>query len=220
MGPYCRRWVCHMNLVSLILRHAPTQMNMDRIWQGGEIDSPLCAEGVAASKLTAPELHPIFNEERVKFQASSMLRAVQTAEILAEGIQRGSQITTSALLSEARIGELSGLEESEIKRRFPTHYAEWRIGSLLSYPGGESAEAIISRVAMALPSVFNNRATVTVTHEAILRAIRRIVGLPPLASQSHLSGIICRVSGETSGLSSVWQNFGLPCASNRPQPGR
>ncbi|MEU4767676.1 histidine phosphatase family protein [Actinosynnema sp. NPDC023794] len=201
-----------MKSVSLILRHAPTQMNMDRIWQGGEIDPPLCAEGIAASKSTALELHPIFNGQQVKFRASSMLRAVQTAEILAEGIRRGSQITTSALLSEANIGELSGLGEPEIKQRYPTEYAEWCRGGILSYPGGESAEAILSRVAIALPSIFEDRATVTVTHEVILRAIRRIVGLPPLASQSHLSGIIFRVAEESDGPSSVWQNYYLPWA--------
>jgi broad specificity phosphatase PhoE len=117
----------------------------------------------------------------IAFYCSDLLRASQTAEVIARAIDRPPEATRS--LREIFLGEWEGLTTEEIARRFPVAWAEWvKEPDWDLVPGGESAERFDARIAAAIDLILGRHPhgdVLVVTHGGVIQvALHRIVGRP------------------------------------------
>lgn len=126
-----------------LLRHGRPAGDGTSRCLGGRSDPPLSAEGAAACADLANAL------ARLDIRAvgcSPLLRCRQTAELLFPGIQ-------PALLpglAELDCGDWDGLPFSEIRTRWPEHYARRGQDPALPPPGGETLDRAAARAGEAL----------------------------------------------------------------------
>ena len=97
-----------------LVRHGETAWNSRKIWQGqfgeGLNDRGMKQAESAASKLLGRTISTIFS--------SDLKRALDTARIISE--KTGIRIQEDPEFRERSLGLLSGMEESEILKRYPT----------------------------------------------------------------------------------------------------
>jgi broad specificity phosphatase PhoE len=131
----------------LLVRHAETDWNRDRRWQGHS-DPPLNATGRRQARELAERL------ERGGLRAiysSDSERARQTAEIV--GSRLGLAVKTDPRLREVSFGEWEGLTRRQIKQRHADDFARWEAAERPLPPGIEPDEAMAERVLAALREV-------------------------------------------------------------------
>jgi broad specificity phosphatase PhoE len=131
----------------LLVRHAQTKLHKaDRFW--GKTDIELSETGTRQAEQLRDRL------ARTKIDAvysSTLLRARETADIIASR----HKIKTIALkeLCECSFGYAEGLTFQEIAEKFPGLAAELARGEAVSFPGGESLEALDRRVGVFMEKV-------------------------------------------------------------------
>jgi probable phosphoglycerate mutase len=163
-----------------IFRHGETDWNAQGRFQG-HIDVPINETGRAqahalVSKLEATGIQAILS--------SDLCRAYETARIVANRL--GIPVFSHAGLREAHLGEAQGLIREEIENRFGKDIAlRWRSNQIsdadISYPGGESGSAIMSRVFDAMEEFLDNQTYHTIgvsTHGGVIRRVMQKI-LPP-----------------------------------------
>ncbi|HWB21334.1 MAG TPA: histidine phosphatase family protein [Gaiellaceae bacterium] len=134
-----------------LARHAETDWNRDRRWQG-HADPPLNATGLEqaeelAERLAAEQLDAIYS--------SDLVRAVETAEAVARGRQLA--VIRDSGLREIDVGEWSGLTTDEIRDRYPEAFARHEAGGDGWIEGEPHAEmharvvGAVTRIAEANP---------------------------------------------------------------------
>jgi len=166
----------------IVVRHGHTALNTPE-GQGqyfrGMTDLPLAEEGVAQAEATADRLAPLAIDA---VYTSPLRRAACTAEILA----RPHSLSAQALpgLSSMSYGDWAGLLSTEVARRWPELYAQWRRDPLsVQVPGGDSAASLRQRAVAAVHAALARHADgsclLFVTHEAVCRAlVCTLVGVP------------------------------------------
>lgn len=114
------------------MRHGPTQKTPG-IWLG-RVDLPLSDEGRAAAKACLPGAAKL---QAHRILSSPLLRARQTAEILADGL--GLALTVHPELAEMDLGEAAGRSPQEMARLFPQEWSDY-LADIANrpVPGGES----------------------------------------------------------------------------------
>lgn len=118
------------------VRHGQTEWNAIRKLQGIQ-DSPLTEEGV----LQAKQLSVILPKSIQRCISSPLGRAVQTAEILSNGL---CDISTNPLLAEMGFGNVEGVEKELFKERFPEEfYNLWHRADRYD-PGAFNGETFLS----------------------------------------------------------------------------
>ena len=129
-----------MKLIYLV-RHAETEWNKERRYQGGQ-DIPLSNTGVEQARQLAERLR------KVKFDlaySSPLQRARQTAEIIIEG--NSPPIILEPAFREINHGLWEGLRVKEIAERFPREFRFWKEKPhLAKMPQGESLHDSRQRV--------------------------------------------------------------------------
>jgi broad specificity phosphatase PhoE len=168
-----------------IFRHGETDWNVQERFQG-HIDIPLNNTGRAQAK----ELVLTLLEKKIEAILSSDLsRAVETAQIVAQGLEsHGLQVPLfqSAGLRESHLGEAQGLTREEIVAKFGETIAlRWRSHKLtdadISYPGGETGTQIFERVMQSVRGFFERHPFQRIgiaTHGGVIRRIMQRT-LPP-----------------------------------------
>lgn len=153
-----------------LIRHGETDWNREGRWQG-QIDIPLNQQGLEQARRTAAALEgtPID-----AIYSSNLLRAMQTAEILAAS--RGLPMRLDARLREIHQGEWQGLRVSEIEARHASLY-EQRSSNPYAFapPGGESTAEVQVRVLSFLAETSQKHpgeAVAVVSHGFVLAVIR------------------------------------------------
>lgn len=132
-----------------IFRHGETEWNRLNKFQGHS-DIPLNENGfVQARRLLKPMQH--FQPEIIL--SSDLMRAVQTAEVLASFLK--VPLIQHPELREANLGEVEGLTADEIADQFGRDILDrWKSSHkdhlTHSYPGGESGESVLKRVMQIL----------------------------------------------------------------------
>lgn len=157
-----------METTVFLIRHGVTDWHQERRVLGHR-DIALNGDGVAQSQRVAEALRGVTLGEVI---SSPMLRAVQTAEILAE--QCGIEIARDPRLADFRVGKWEGMAYDEVQRsaeyqRFVADPMAERI------PGGEDLGQIrdraISAVEQAIGDAPAGESVAIVTHAGIVRVV-------------------------------------------------
>ena len=161
------------------VRHGETDWNIERRMQG-HIDLPLNAKGEEQARA----LGRVFSGQQADaLYSSDLLRARQTAQPIADALQRPMNVT--AALREQHFGRCEGKVFAEIAVLNPDD-AQALVSRDPDYAtpgGGESRrqhEARILDCITGLVSAHPGQTLVVVTHGGVLDVIyRRVHGLPP-----------------------------------------
>lgn len=142
------------------------------------VDVALAPEGVQQAKLLGERLKRSVRADAVI--SSSLLRAVQTAEILGQEIGIRPR-AGDARLNEIDFGELTGLSDSEIQARYGDFMERRRnFEEDLPFPGGENGRQVFDRAYPCLCGLAESGAenVLAVTHGGTIRALAAgILGL-------------------------------------------
>ena len=156
----------------LLLRHAQSTWNAEGRWQG-HADPPLSPEGKQTAKAAAPQYSHIS-----RIVSSPLLRAAETAEIIAEG-SGTNHIATHPGLTERDLGEWTGLTRSEVEERWPGYLNEHK------WPeSAETTEAFRKRVLEAIRSIAAEHAeehdedVLMVAHAGVIITLEQSLGVP------------------------------------------
>ncbi len=155
----------------MLWRHGQTIWNAEHRFQG-QTDIPLDETGEAQAEYAAQRLVAL---RPVAIFASDLSRAQQTASALAR--LTGLAVTADKELRERFGGDWEGLNDAEIRERFPAERAGW------DPPNGEPTVAVADRVSAAITRIAGltqaGQLTVIVGHGAALRiGMERLLGLP------------------------------------------
>jgi alpha-ribazole phosphatase len=137
-----------MSLRVLLLRHAETDWNRERRYQGWT-DTSLSETGrvqaAAAARLLA-------RQALAAVWSSPLRRARDTAAAIAAPL--GLDVRVSSAFSEMRLGEWEGLTTAEVGARFPEALRAWReTPHLARWSGAETLEEVRRRVLAGLDAL-------------------------------------------------------------------
>ena len=124
-----------------LIRHGETDWNQARKFQG-QSDIPLNENGRAQAAQLAAELHDVLPFDRIV--ASDLGRAIETAEIIGRG--HATPVLTDPGFREINFGAWEGLNESEIKARWPGDLQKWFDTGDIVAEGGETQDELYDRV--------------------------------------------------------------------------
>lgn len=155
-----------------LIRHGATKNNLIRppVLQGRDADPPLSEEGEAQAALTRDWLaaQPIN-----AFYASTMRRAEQTAQIIAEPHRQ--PVTTLAEFIEAHVGAWEGKTWQWVEREHPEEYRNFMDDpGRHGYLGGESFADVQMRAVPVIERIVNEhlgQLVTVVAHNVVNRAI-------------------------------------------------
>ena len=161
----------------MLWRHGQTVWNAERRFQG-QTDIPLDETGLAQAERAARLLAALRPDLIV---SSDLSRAASTAAALAR--LTGLEVVLDKDLRERHGGGWEGLNDAEIRARYPAEHASW------SPPDGEPSPAVADRVAGALQRIAGrlaedegagaSRLAVVASHGAALRlGMSRFLGMP------------------------------------------
>ena len=156
------------------VRHGETDWNVDGRLQG-MTDTELNATGLKQARLVAGRLAQ--ERDFVALYTSPLRRAYVTGEIISAEI--GIRPTTDDRLVERNMGDLEGLNEDDIKSRFPEFHRTWHTGEKrVPFPGEEPREQFERRIANFLDdlrSLHSNQQVIVVTHGGAMGMIMATV---------------------------------------------
>ncbi|HEU4655908.1 MAG TPA: histidine phosphatase family protein [Capillimicrobium sp.] len=151
----------------LLARHGETPYNAERRFQG-QGDVPLNERGVQQAR----ELAELAKAEPLAaLYASPILRARQTAEIVAEAV--GLEPRYDARFAEHDVGEWQDRLFDDVERDAPELWARWQAGGEdWRFPGGESLGEQQERVIAALVDVTQagELPALVVCHRGVIRS--------------------------------------------------
>jgi probable phosphoglycerate mutase len=165
----------------LCVRHAESVWNAESRLQGRG-DPPLSVTGREQAVRAAERLSGF----QGAVVASPLRRAVQTAEILANG-----PVLVEEGLQEWDAGDWTGLTPAQIEERYPDDYRTWRAGKLVRYPGGSDRATYHELVIAALHRIaeaHDSDEIVAVSHAGAIASVERHLGVFPGGSVPQLSG--------------------------------
>jgi glucosyl-3-phosphoglycerate phosphatase len=154
----------------VLWRHGQTTWNVERRFQG-QTDIPLDETGEAQAEYAARRLATLRPDA---IFASDLSRAMQTAAPLSA--LTSLHITPDKNLRERSGGDWEGLNDEEIRERYPRERASW------DPPNGEPTAAVADRVSATLTRIAgtlgDGQLAVVVSHGAALRlGASKILGL-------------------------------------------
>ena len=157
-----------METTVFLIRHGVTEWHRDRRVVG-QREVPLSTEGVQQAKATAVALGHIPIGEII---SSPMLRAVQTAEIIAS--QFKADITRDPRLGDLRYGKWEGMSYGDVEKT--PEYQRILVNLLTEQlPGGEdltqARDRSIRAIEQALRDAPAGESLAVVSHASILRLI-------------------------------------------------
>lgn len=158
---------CFMKIIYLV-RHMETAWNEQQRYIG-ITDLPLSPNGLKNAQLLAEALK---DKAIKKVFSSNMLRAKQTAQILAS--QFSCPVITEPLLNEVNFGDWEGLTFNEIALNYRQLSQVWLTNPFaVNIPAGESWEAFLQRVKKGWERVKTQAVneSVLVTHAGCIKLI-------------------------------------------------
>ncbi|MFC1782715.1 histidine phosphatase family protein [Planctomycetota bacterium] len=132
----------------ILVRHGETAWNRQQVFRG-TADMPLNENGRAQARLLGMGLR---DRKIAIAYVSPLLRAVETAEI-ALG-QRGVKIVQDERLKDFCYGDWQGLEEVEVKQRWPKEYESWvSRPESICVPGGNTLAEVFQAAFGAMEEI-------------------------------------------------------------------
>lgn len=159
-----------MSLDLLLVRHGQTDWNPEgRVM--GQSDIALNDRGIAQAGALRDWLK---NIEIQAVYSSPMRRAMQTAEILAEG-RNGLDIEPEAGVAEIDYGDWVGMTFREVEEKFNKDYNDYRFHpSRMNIPGGESVVQVQERAVAAVERIrarHDGGRVLVVSHADVIKAV-------------------------------------------------
>lgn len=141
------------------------------------VNVELAGAGIKQAELTGERLKK-YNIDAV--YSSDLIRAEETADIINKYI--GAPRFIDSRLQESNFGELTGLENEELKERYKDFLQNRaRMQEDIPYPGGDNCEAVFSRAFAAIKDIVQKdyENVAVVTHGGVIRALfAGIAGAP------------------------------------------
>lgn len=131
-----------------LVRHGATPPNLVHppVMQGDGIDEPLAPIGHEQAARVAAALA---SRPLAAVYSSPLQRAMETGGAIAE--RHGVTVTPVEALREVKVGEWEGSNWPEVERNYPEQYRAFREDpGKNGYPGGETLQQLLDRVAAAL----------------------------------------------------------------------
>jgi broad specificity phosphatase PhoE len=162
----------------VLIRHGETDWNVEGRYQG-QADPPLNAQGIAQAHHLAGELYGVGLDV---LYASPLLRARQTARVLAEAL--GLPLHFEPRLMEIHLGDWQDRLPADIAARYPDLFRRWQSGPwAVTPPGGESLAQVQERVYAAADEILARRqgrcVGLVIHHIPIILLKVRYQGLDP-----------------------------------------
>lgn len=156
----------------LLARHGETADNAERRFQGRR-NPPLNVRGREQARALARQLA---GEEIAALWASPLLRAAETAEIVAGTL--GLPVQPDPRLAEIDVGDWAGRTYAEVFLEHPGELERWAAGDLaFRFPGGESLAEQSARVVAALEEIRAGAVpALVVCHGGVIRVAQRALG--------------------------------------------
>lgn len=157
----------------VLVRHGQTDYNAEDRWQGSRSDVPLNEAGFEQARETAEGLARRYPDGFDALYASDLLRARQTAEVIARRF--GLDVRIEPALRELDHGRWDGRTKREVVERWPEEHAAYRADPrTVRRGGGESYEDLGERVWPALERIAERHAggrVVVVSHGGPIRLV-------------------------------------------------
>jgi probable phosphoglycerate mutase len=172
----------------ILVRHAETQANVERRWQGQLFEGSVTSRGQQQIQRLAERLREA-GEEIVALYSSPLGRAQQTARGIGAALSLEVHVQDS--LKEMNFGELDSLTMTEIAERHPAFFAAWRnfADAEVTWPGGERRRDFAARVQGAWEEIVARHTdgnVVVVGHGGSLRVgIGHLLEWPPVIYFSY-----------------------------------
>ena len=125
-----------------LVRHGATQWNSEQRFCGHS-DIPLSAQGRADARWLARRLR---RRNISAIYSSDLVRASQTAEIIAQGRAQSTTIQVSSAWREISFGAWEGLTYNQIAQEYPSSLGFFTDPLQHAPPGGESLGDLVRRV--------------------------------------------------------------------------
>ena len=166
------------NLTTLILvRHGESEWNRAGRIQG-QVNSPLTDLGISQAIAISDYLSGIFLNQELEIYSSPLERAIQTAEIIAKGIDcLSSEVIIDERLNDFNLGEISGTYGwDKVAEIFPEQ-AQLRLQDPMRFhpSGGESGAKFEARLRSLMEEMKGEDTTkLLVSHGIVNKFIRGI----------------------------------------------
>lgn len=166
------------NLTTLILvRHGESEWNRAGRIQG-QVNSPLTDLGISQAIAISDYLSGIFLNQELEIYSSPLERAIQTAEIIAKGIDcLSSEVIIEERLNDFNLGEISGTYGwDKVAEIFPEQ-AQLRLQDPMRFhpSGGESGAKFEARLRSLMEEMKGDDTTkLLVSHGIVNKFIRGI----------------------------------------------
>lgn len=160
-------------MVIYFVRHGKDDEN----YRGGWSKLPLIEEGKEQVSKLAIYLEKNIGEFNIqKIISSDLKRAKQTAEIINENLNLPIEYTKR--LREIDNGEIAGMLNSEVEKRFPgIYYKSLKINE--RYPGGESPIEFYNRIIKDFEDILEENKNIgnlmIITHSGVINIIYRYI---------------------------------------------
>lgn len=178
----------------VLLRHGVTPLTAEKRFSGdGGADPELTEEGftqaaraadliASGDRLAGLGRHAPFTGIDTVL-ASPLRRTQQTAAVVAERL--GLPVTTEPDVRECGFGAWDGLTYGEVDAQWPEDLAAWLASPATAPPGGESFDAVFTRVSAARAAIAERhagRTVLVVTHVTPIKSfVRDVLGAPSSA---------------------------------------
>jgi probable phosphoglycerate mutase len=154
----------------LMVRHGESEWNVLGKWQG-RADIALTEAGRAQARAAADYLRttalPV-----TRVMASTLRRAHETAEIIAERLGLAAVVTDERLV-ETDVGPWEGLRADEIEAAWPRYLRDRK-----TPPGFEPPDQVFARATQAIrDAAHTGEHTLIVSHSGVIRTIRRFMAV-------------------------------------------
>ena len=133
------------------------------------VDVPLAEEGRKQAELLSERL---LGEQIDAVWSSNLVRAVETADIINEKLNVPREIREN--LREISFGDMEGLSDEVIADRYEDFLrARSKMEKDMTYPGGENAFDVLSRVLPVMKEIMNRDygTVAVVTHGGVIRSL-------------------------------------------------
>ena len=162
----------------ILIRHGESEWNRAGRIQG-QVNSPLTDLGINQAKAISDYLSGIFLNQELKIYTSPLDRAIQTAEIIAQGIDHpSSKIIIEERLNDFSLGEISGtFGWDKVAEIFPEQ-AQLRLQDPMRFhpSGGESGAEFEARLRSLLEDLMDDGTLkLMVSHGIVNKFIRGIL---------------------------------------------
>ena len=162
----------------ILVRHGESEWNRAGRIQG-QVNSPLTDLGINQAKAIRDHLSGILLNQELEIYTSPLDRAIQTAEIIAQGIDHpSSKIIIEERLNDFNVGEISGtFGWDKVAEIFPEQ-AQLRLQDPMRFhpSGGESGAEFEARLRSLLEDLMDDGALkLMVSHGIVNKFIRGIL---------------------------------------------